>query len=123
MSLVAKWHIHDRQRSGRAKTLCGLLIHSPREYTIRSDARQWKKPVIVSPKKLWHARLMYKCNRCLNAAFGPGASTAYWLQSDERKEYEARGGPRGRLFSGHRLRMTTEEIQARLRALEARVGT
>ena len=118
--LVSRWHIRRKSRPGeRHKTLCGLLVSNrtrPRECLVNeSGAHEFKKPTIVSPRKLWNAPLIYRCSKCLTAAFGWGATTAAWLQSDERKNYETTR----RSYASGRMCLTTEEIQARLKRAEA----
>jgi hypothetical protein len=94
--LVQRYHIRrQRKRGERDKTLCGLLIDSPRECLVNeSGSHERKKPKIVSPQQLWDASLIYHCSKCFAATFGWGSGTEWWLQSDERKEYEAKMGAR-----------------------------
>jgi len=112
--LVAKWHIERKPRRGRAKTVCGLLINSPRRACVRSDGsvREFPRPVIVSPKKLWNASVMDECLRCLRGWFERGALL-------QRLDARVASYRESSFVPTPRVRMTTEEIKARLARAEA----
>jgi hypothetical protein len=110
--LAARWHIERKPRRGRAKTVCGLLVNSPRRACVRSDGsvREFPRPMIVSPKKLWKAPIMNECLRCLNGWFDRKALL---------RRLDARVASYEEFPSGSsRVRMTTEELQARLARAE-----
>lgn len=54
-----------RSDSGRAKTLCGLLINSPREALVNeSGVHLYRKPRLVTKSTFRTMRWSAKCGRC-----------------------------------------------------------
>lgn len=57
-------HLQAAQR-GRAKTLCGLLINSPREALVNeSGVHRYRKPRLVGAAAFRKMRWPEKCGRC-----------------------------------------------------------